>query len=75
MGTALFAPPIVEIVLKAAELIKARGGTISFDPNLRTEMLNLPGLQGVLDLRTQFGFTLPMGTELARYYDSAVSSQ
>jgi ABC-type nitrate/sulfonate/bicarbonate transport system substrate-binding protein len=33
--------------------------------------LNLPGLQGVLDLRTQFGFTLPMGTELARYYDSA----
>ncbi|HWP29128.1 MAG TPA: ABC transporter substrate-binding protein [Chloroflexota bacterium] len=31
--------------------------------------LNLPGLQSVLDLRTMFGFTLPMGTDLSRYYD------
>jgi ABC-type nitrate/sulfonate/bicarbonate transport system substrate-binding protein len=31
--------------------------------------LNVSGLQNVLDLRTQFGFTLPMGTELSRYYD------
>ena len=31
--------------------------------------LNLRGLQGVLDLRTQFGSTLPMGTDLARFYD------
>jgi tagatose kinase len=45
MGTALFSPSIVEIVLDAADTIKARGGTISFDPNLRPEMLNLPGLQ------------------------------
>ena len=36
------------------------------DPNL-----NLPGLQSVLDLRVQFGFTLPMGTDLKRYYDLA----
>ena len=45
MGTALFSPSIVEIVLEAAEAVKARGGTISFDPNLRPEMLNLPGLR------------------------------
>ena len=32
MGTALFSPRIVDIVLEAAELVKARGGTISFDP-------------------------------------------
>jgi ABC-type nitrate/sulfonate/bicarbonate transport system substrate-binding protein len=31
--------------------------------------LNLPGLQNVLDLRTQFGFTLPLGAELRRFYD------
>lgn len=31
--------------------------------------LNLSGLQSVLDLRTQFGFTLPIGTDLKRYYD------
>jgi ABC-type nitrate/sulfonate/bicarbonate transport system substrate-binding protein len=31
--------------------------------------LNLPGLASVLDLRTRFGFTLPMGSEIAPYYD------
>src|SRR5271163_78325 len=45
MGTALSSPNIVEVVLGAAEAIKARGGTISFDPNLRPEILNLPGLR------------------------------
>lgn len=33
--------------------------------------LNLRGLQGVLDLRTRFGFVLPMGTELARFHDTS----
>ena len=32
MGTALFSPKIVDIVLKAAQAVKARGGAISFDP-------------------------------------------
>lgn len=31
--------------------------------------LNLPGLESVLKLRTQFGFKLPMGATLAPYYD------
>jgi ABC-type nitrate/sulfonate/bicarbonate transport system substrate-binding protein len=31
--------------------------------------LNLPGLQNVLDLRTRFGFTPPMGNALDKYYD------
>ncbi len=31
--------------------------------------LNLAGLQSVLDLRTQFGFALPMGAVLTPYYD------
>jgi hypothetical protein len=31
--------------------------------------LNLIGLQSVLDLRTQFGFTLPMGGALDKYCD------
>ena len=33
--------------------------------------LNVPGLQSVLDLRTQFGFKLPMGTSRERYYDTS----
>ena len=43
MGTALFSAKIVDIVLHAVEAVKARGGTISFDPNLRPEMLNTTG--------------------------------
>ncbi|HEY7067526.1 MAG TPA: ABC transporter substrate-binding protein [Chloroflexota bacterium] len=37
--------------------------------------LNLPGLQNVLDLRTEFGFTLPMGTDLSRFYDTSYFAQ
>jgi tagatose kinase len=49
MGTALFSPSIVEVVFSAAESIAGHGGTISFDPNLRPEILNLPGLREACD--------------------------
>ena len=35
-----------------------------------TAILNLPGLQVVLDLRNQFGFKLPKGDRLPVYYDA-----
>lgn len=44
MGTALTAPGLRDMVLEAGRRIKARGGTISFDPNLRAEILGTPGL-------------------------------
>jgi hypothetical protein len=31
--------------------------------------LNVPGLESVLSLRTQFGFTPPKGPAIASYYD------
>ena len=65
MGTALFSPRIVEIVLSAADSIKARGGTISFDPNLRPEILNLPGLREACEtLFRRCDLFLPSGVEL-----------
>jgi sugar/nucleoside kinase (ribokinase family) len=65
MGTALFSPRIVDVVTSAAETIKARGGTISFDPNLRPEMLNLPGLREACDsLFRRCDLFLPSGAEL-----------
>ncbi len=65
MGTALFSPSIVEVVLRAAEAIKARGGTISFDPNLRPEILNLPGLREACEtLFRRCDVFLPSGVEL-----------
>jgi tagatose kinase len=65
MGTALFSPSIVEVVLRAVEAIKARSGTISFDPNLRPEMLNLPGLREACEtLFRRCDLFLPSGVEL-----------
>jgi tagatose kinase len=65
MGTALSSPTIVEVVLGAAEAIKARGGTISFDPNLRPEILNLPGLREACEsLFQRCDLFLPSGVEL-----------
>jgi sugar/nucleoside kinase (ribokinase family) len=65
MGTALSSPNIVEVILAAAEAIKARGGTISFDPNLRPEILNLPGLREACEtLFRHCDLFLPSGAEL-----------
>lgn len=65
MGTALSSPNIVEVVLGAAQTIKARGGTISFDPNLRPEILNLPGLREACEtLFRCCDLFLPSGVEL-----------
>ena len=64
--------PPAAVELLAAETGLPRGGAeqqvIGFSPS---GVLNLRGLQGVLDLRTQFGFTLPMGTDLNRFYDTS----
>jgi len=43
----------------------------SVDELSRSGNLNLPGLQIVLDLRTQFGFKLNKGDKLPVYYDAA----
>jgi sugar/nucleoside kinase (ribokinase family) len=65
MGTALFSPAIVDIILEAAEAVKARGGTISFDPNLRPEVLGLPGLREACEtLFRRCDIYLPSGPEL-----------
>jgi tagatose kinase len=65
MGTTLVSPTIVDVVLQAAEAVKARGGTISFDPNLRPEILNLPGLREACEtLIRRCDVFLPSGDEL-----------
>ena len=40
MGTLIVNTKIWKIIQKAAKQIKIRGGTISFDPNIRPELLN-----------------------------------
>src|SRR5262249_31044177 len=44
MGSALFSDGIIALVRAAIDRIKAKGGTVSFDPNIRKETLRAPGL-------------------------------
>ena len=65
MGSSLFSPAVVAATEEAASLLKARGGTISFDPNIRREMLDLPGLREALQaLLGRCDLFLPSGPEL-----------
>lgn len=65
MGTALSTPGVAEVAREAIARIKARGGTLSFDPNLRPEILETPGLRQALDeVLAQSDLFLPSGEEI-----------
>jgi sugar/nucleoside kinase (ribokinase family) len=65
MGSSLSSPELVALNQRAARKIKEKGGTISFDPNLRKEILDTPGMREAMDefLRLTDLF-LPSGEEL-----------
>lgn len=65
MGTALSAPGVAEVARQAIARVKSRGGTLSFDPNLRPEILESPGLREALDeVLAQSDLFLPSGAEI-----------
>jgi sugar/nucleoside kinase (ribokinase family) len=65
MGTALSAPGLARVAREAVTRVKARGGTLSFDPNLRPEILDTPGLRRALDeVLAQTDLFLPSGEEI-----------
>ncbi len=65
MGTALFSPALLKANLTALKTVKAQGGTVSFDPNLRPELLESPGLAGAMaQVLGQSDVFLPSGPEL-----------
>ena len=71
MGTALFSPSLLQANLQAAEQIKAQGGTISFDPNLRKEILSSPGLaEALARFLALCDVFLPSGPELTLLTDA-----
>ncbi|QFI68749.1 tagatose kinase [Sinorhizobium alkalisoli] len=71
MGTSLFSAAIVETILTAMAIVKGRGGTVSFDPNVRPEMLGLPGLRGAFQsIFARCDLFLPSGSELFLFTDA-----
>ena len=65
MGTSLFSESIVQMTLGAIDNVRSRGGTISFDPNIRGELLALPGLREALEtVASKSDLFMPSGREL-----------
>jgi len=65
MGTSLFSFHIIDEMKKAIELAKANGAVISFDPNIRKEMLMIPEMRAGLEF--MLGYTdifMPSGSEI-----------
>jgi D-tagatose-1,6-bisphosphate aldolase subunit GatZ/KbaZ len=64
-GPSLFSASIIEMTIKAAELVKSNGGTISFDPNIRKEVVGDPEVRTALAAMLACCDTfLPSGEEL-----------
>ena len=65
MGSSLFSPALVEAAMEAIERVKRGGGTVSFDPNMRKELLSAPGMKAALEaVLRQCDMFLPSGPEL-----------
>lgn len=65
MGSALFSEGIVAAIQEATRRIKAKGGTVSFDPNIRKEMLDLPGMRNALGHALEnTDLFMPSGSEI-----------
>jgi sugar/nucleoside kinase (ribokinase family) len=64
-GPSLFSARIIEMTTRAIDLVKARGGTISFDPNIRKEVVRDPEVRSALvAMLASCDIFLPSGDEL-----------
>jgi len=71
MGSSLFSPNMIALTEHALDAVKSRGGTVSFDPNLRKEMLGFAPLRdALLRILEQTDLFLPSGDELLLFAHS-----
>ena len=72
MGSSLFSPDIAAAAKKAVGIVKAQGGTISFDPNIRKEILKSGGMrEALVALLGEADIFLPSDNELTLLVDAA----
>lgn len=65
MGSSLSSPDFISLNLRALETVKAHGGTVSFDPNIRKEILGAPGIREAMGrMLRACDIFLPSGEEL-----------
>jgi len=72
VGSSLGADAVAAAVFEALALVKAQGGTVSFDPNIRKEMLDAPGFGDRMRLvLAATDLFLPSGDELSLFAPTA----
>lgn len=65
MGSSLFSAALVNAVREAVETVRNAGGTVSFDPNIRKEILSAPGMKAALSwMLRHCDVFMPSGAEL-----------
>lgn len=68
MGSSLFSFRIIDAMRKAINIVKLHGGTVSFDPNIRKEMLNIPEMTQAFEYILEYtDFFLPSEGEVAHF--------
>lgn len=68
MGSSLSSPEFVKLNIEAVGSISAGGGTVSFDPNLRKEILSAPGMaEATRHILAQTDLFLPSGEEITLF--------
>jgi sugar/nucleoside kinase (ribokinase family) len=76
MGSSLFSFHLIDEMKKAIEIVKEHGGTISFDPNIRKEMLDIPEMRAGLEFMLQYtDIFLPSGPELLMPTDDKTEAE
>ncbi len=65
MGSSLFSSGIREAMRRAIRIVKRQGGCVSFDPNIRQELLGIPEMREALtSILKHTDIFLPSGPEL-----------
>lgn len=65
MGSALSSDGVVAMIGSATARVRSWGGTVSFDPNIRKEMLDLPGMrEALVEVLAVTDLFMPSGPEL-----------
>lgn len=76
MGSSLFSDAIVAAMKKAVEIVKSQGGTISFDPNIRKEILRSDQMrEALIHFLTQADIFLPSGGEVSLLVNAATEEE
>ena len=71
MGSSLFSPGLGEATAKAIDIVKGQGGRVSFDPNIRPELLGTPEMREALtEVLKRTDIFLPSGPELTLLVDA-----